>query len=478
MPSDCWTRDTAHSVLDDWQYQAEHRQAFSPSTSFLDSTSLFSPCEPSDAAIFWDSITSNASPTIADCNSSVTSVEAADIFGLPLCPDIDIEQRDSLAPSKVAAITSDCNSNLPSVSPTTVITDHTIHSNTAVDGPFFTLSSGSMPCHTNASVVSDAHFRDPFLFPDESIFSDGESVYQSDLCNRSHNISKPSELAGDACSVTQLDFHPACFRSMGPVVSKPQPRNEQLVPERAYLTPPPTPSLPPVAVEPREQRFLALPASPRAGGSLSSSSLPGLPLPRLSQNTVSPVRHESPSAFEPCPVLPHTGRKSSFNTESSSDPSTLARKHRAKPYDRSKGPKTSFSYDADGKSQQSGRKKRKRSLGFTPRDNNDCLLCPCCAYVQKKLSKRNLEMTDYLRHVALHKRDDSRPDLGVWCKGVLLSEAHKWDVPSSSEPRLWLGKMRIGGCFHSFSRKDSLLRHLRGGSCVGAALGALDEPEL
>ena len=93
------------------------------------------------------------------------------------------------------------------------------------------------------------------------------------------------------------------------------------------------------------------------------------------------------------------------------------------------------------------------------------LVCPECGW--KQVNKR---LPDFKRHLRTHTRpDEGDQSQGWWCKGVLLEDAHKFNIPKGAESFKFLGQERIGGCRRTFSRRDALKRHLDNvnGTCVG-----------
>lgn len=92
-------------------------------------------------------------------------------------------------------------------------------------------------------------------------------------------------------------------------------------------------------------------------------------------------------------------------------------------------------------------------------------ICPECGWKQA-----NKRLPDFKRHLRTHARpDEGDQSKGWWCKGVLLEEAHKFDLPNDAKSYVFLGQERIGGCMQTFSRRDALKRHLDNANvtCVG-----------
>ena len=95
------------------------------------------------------------------------------------------------------------------------------------------------------------------------------------------------------------------------------------------------------------------------------------------------------------------------------------------------------------------------------------LVCPECGW--KQINKR---LPDFKRHLRTHTRpDEGDQSQGWWCKGVLLKDAHGFNIPKGAESFKFLGQERIGGCMRTFSRRDALKRHLDNGTCVGCHTG-------
>ncbi|KAI0717029.1 hypothetical protein C8Q76DRAFT_590800, partial [Earliella scabrosa] len=92
--------------------------------------------------------------------------------------------------------------------------------------------------------------------------------------------------------------------------------------------------------------------------------------------------------------------------------------------------------------------------------------CPHCPYIQ-----HNRRVPDLKRHIATHTRASNEV---LWvCCGVPVVEAHKRGVPEEvvrEEPAFeFAGRLMVGGCRKTFSRRDALTRHLRReqGRCYG-----------
>lgn len=99
-------------------------------------------------------------------------------------------------------------------------------------------------------------------------------------------------------------------------------------------------------------------------------------------------------------------------------------------------------------------------------------ICPECGWKQA-----NKRLPDFKRHLRTHTRpNDGDQSKGWWCKGVLLEEAHKFELPDGAKPYVFLGLKRIGGCMQTFSRRDALKRHLDNANvtCVGRPTEAWD----
>ncbi|KAF9454803.1 hypothetical protein P691DRAFT_770323 [Macrolepiota fuliginosa MF-IS2] len=97
--------------------------------------------------------------------------------------------------------------------------------------------------------------------------------------------------------------------------------------------------------------------------------------------------------------------------------------------------------------------------------NNLNFICPECGWRQA-----NKRLPDFKRHLRTHTRPgDSDQSKGWWCKGVLVEEAHKFNLPEDAKSYVFLGQERIGGCMQTFSRRDALKRHLDNSNvtCVG-----------
>ncbi|KAF8887168.1 hypothetical protein BD779DRAFT_1722687, partial [Infundibulicybe gibba] len=100
-------------------------------------------------------------------------------------------------------------------------------------------------------------------------------------------------------------------------------------------------------------------------------------------------------------------------------------------------------------------------------------ICPACGWKQS-----NQRMPDFKRHLRTHTRpSDEEKERGWWCKGVLYDHAATYNIPQDSQPYLFLGQLRIGGCVRSFSRRDALKRHLdnENVTCVGKPCEATEE---
>jgi len=109
----------------------------------------------------------------------------------------------------------------------------------------------------------------------------------------------------------------------------------------------------------------------------------------------------------------------------------------------------------------------------TVKQDAEILVCPECGWTQS-----SARSPDFNRHLLTHNRpSDEDETQGWWCKGVLMSQSHKEDIPESAEPYMFDGQLRIGGCLQTFSRRDALKRHLDNDkiTCVGRACWATSE---
>ncbi|KAI0717021.1 hypothetical protein C8Q76DRAFT_616902 [Earliella scabrosa] len=94
--------------------------------------------------------------------------------------------------------------------------------------------------------------------------------------------------------------------------------------------------------------------------------------------------------------------------------------------------------------------------------------CPHCPYIQ-----HNCRVPDLKRHIATHTRASNEV---LWvCCGVPVVEAHTRGIPEEvvrEDPAFeFAGRLMVGGCRKTFSRRDALTRHLRRekGRCFGDA---------
>ncbi|KAI0717040.1 hypothetical protein C8Q76DRAFT_840245 [Earliella scabrosa] len=107
------------------------------------------------------------------------------------------------------------------------------------------------------------------------------------------------------------------------------------------------------------------------------------------------------------------------------------------------------------------------SPAHSPPPSTDQWKCPHCPYIQ-----HNRRVPDFRRHVRTHTRS---ADEVLWaCCGVPVGEALARGVPEDvvrEEPFEFGGKLMVGGCRKTFSRRDALTRHLRReeGRCYGDA---------
>ena len=94
------------------------------------------------------------------------------------------------------------------------------------------------------------------------------------------------------------------------------------------------------------------------------------------------------------------------------------------------------------------------------------LQCPICPYVTSRPWKSDLK-----RHTDTHSVENRK----WFCAGVPEEHAHEYDGLDISKTR-WCeksGRMMVGGCGTSFSRKESYKRHLerQGQRCQGDLRG-------
>ncbi|KAJ7442633.1 hypothetical protein FB451DRAFT_1414079 [Mycena latifolia] len=104
-------------------------------------------------------------------------------------------------------------------------------------------------------------------------------------------------------------------------------------------------------------------------------------------------------------------------------------------------------------------------------DYND-FVCPVCGWVQ-----RNERIPDFKRHVKTHQRAaEENAQKGWRCKGVPVSEAADYGLPTDAPTHEFFGQLRVGGCMQTFSRRDALKRHLDNVnvSCVGRPTAATE----
>ncbi|KAJ3566112.1 hypothetical protein NP233_g7200 [Leucocoprinus birnbaumii] len=106
-------------------------------------------------------------------------------------------------------------------------------------------------------------------------------------------------------------------------------------------------------------------------------------------------------------------------------------------------------------------------------NGNLTFVCPECGWKQA-----NKRLPDFKRHLRTHTRPDEADQTKGWrCKGVLVEDAHRFNIPKDAEPFVFLGQKRIGGCLQTFSRRDALKRHLDNVNvvCVGRPCEASDD---
>ena len=94
--------------------------------------------------------------------------------------------------------------------------------------------------------------------------------------------------------------------------------------------------------------------------------------------------------------------------------------------------------------------------------------CPYCSFVQK-----NKRGPDFRRHVATHIGDKTEKKRFLCC-GVPFFDAAEHNVPqeilhNSGSMNELDGMLMVGGCRHTFTRKDAYIRHLghQAGRCFG-----------
>lgn len=85
--------------------------------------------------------------------------------------------------------------------------------------------------------------------------------------------------------------------------------------------------------------------------------------------------------------------------------------------------------------------------------------CPHCDFVQK-----NHRMPDLKRHIRKHY-----PTNKYVCCGVPVEEKEKYGAKETAAPMEYNGRMMVGGCMQSMSRRDALKRHIdnKNVTCVG-----------
>ncbi|PPR07118.1 hypothetical protein CVT24_010954 [Panaeolus cyanescens] len=83
-------------------------------------------------------------------------------------------------------------------------------------------------------------------------------------------------------------------------------------------------------------------------------------------------------------------------------------------------------------------------------------ICPECGWQQL-----NRRIPDFKRHLKTHLRNtENDHSNGYWCKGVRVQDASRYLIPPEAVSYVFKGEERIGGCMHTFSRRDALKRHL------------------
>lgn len=97
--------------------------------------------------------------------------------------------------------------------------------------------------------------------------------------------------------------------------------------------------------------------------------------------------------------------------------------------------------------------------------DGDHLRCPGTNLTtDKRCTYRCKREMDMRRHMETHRAETDQKL--YFCCGVPVEQAAAYGIEASS-PYLWNDLWMVGGCAASFSRKDSLLRHLNGGKCKG-----------
>ncbi|KAJ7202011.1 hypothetical protein C8J57DRAFT_1095209, partial [Mycena rebaudengoi] len=88
------------------------------------------------------------------------------------------------------------------------------------------------------------------------------------------------------------------------------------------------------------------------------------------------------------------------------------------------------------------------------------LKCSECGWVQT-----NQRLADFSRHLKSHLRRSDEQLSKEWrCEGVLADDAGKYGLDASGAYTS-RGHLRVGGCMKTFSRRDSLMRHLANTKC-------------
>ncbi|KAF5315319.1 hypothetical protein D9619_006993 [Psilocybe cf. subviscida] len=82
--------------------------------------------------------------------------------------------------------------------------------------------------------------------------------------------------------------------------------------------------------------------------------------------------------------------------------------------------------------------------------------CPLCDWEQG-----NHRMPDFKRHIKTHLRLDTETGHGHFCEGVPVEKANLYNIPEDAEAYEFNGRMMIGGCMKSFSRRDARKRHFK-----------------
>jgi hypothetical protein len=100
-------------------------------------------------------------------------------------------------------------------------------------------------------------------------------------------------------------------------------------------------------------------------------------------------------------------------------------------------------------------------LSKLSQDNGNTCAEPACPKAGHKFSGYK----EFQRHIETHYPVERDMRNASVCLGVPYEERHLWEITEEDKVNEWQGRLWIGGCNFSFSRRDAFLRHIRNDNC-------------